>query len=142
MAELADIKNEFIRNEVEEFIERPDEIERTVNTFARVIPEMQDIAAALIDGANHTVDQLTKEALDAGTEALEVMDDGLIAGMGVVGIKFRENFIFVPEVLACARAMKAFLARITGEGRCGWVASATSEGKEANGRVRTAAKKP
>ena len=35
------------------------------------------------------------------------MDDGLIAGMGIVGIKFRENFIFVPEVLSCARAMKA-----------------------------------
>ena len=35
-------------------------------------PEMQAIAAALVDGENHTVDQLTKEALDAGTEALEV----------------------------------------------------------------------
>ena len=35
------------------------------------------------------------------------MDDGLIAGMGIVGIKFREAMIFVPEVLACARAMKA-----------------------------------
>ena len=40
------------------------------------------------------------------------MDDGLIAGMGIVGIKFRENFIFVPEVLACARAMKAGMAHI------------------------------
>ena len=40
------------------------------------------------------------------------MDDGLIAGMGIVGIKFRENFIFVPEVLACARAMKAGMAYI------------------------------
>ena len=40
------------------------------------------------------------------------MDDGLIAGMAIVGIKFRENFIFVPEVLACARAMKAGMAHI------------------------------
>ena len=40
------------------------------------------------------------------------MDDGLIAGMGIVGIKFRENIIFVPEVLACARAMKAGMAHI------------------------------
>ena len=32
--------------------------------------------------------------------------------MGIVGIKFRENFIFVPEVLACARAMKAGMAHI------------------------------
>jgi len=50
---------------------------------------------------------LTKQALADGTEALEIMDDGLIAGMGIVGIKFREAMIFVPEVLACARAMKA-----------------------------------
>ena len=112
MAELLDIKNEFIRNEIEEFIERPEEIERTVNTFAGVSAEMQAIAAALIEGENNTVDRLTKEALDAGTEAVEIMDDGLIAGMGIVGIKFRENFIFVPEVLACARAMKAGMAYI------------------------------
>jgi 5-methyltetrahydrofolate--homocysteine methyltransferase len=112
MPEIADIANEFIRNEIEEFIERPEEIERTVNTFAKARPSMQDIGAALIDGANHTVDKLTRQALDEGIEALEIMDDGLIAGMGVVGIKFRDNFIYVPEVLACARAMKAGMAYI------------------------------
>jgi 5-methyltetrahydrofolate--homocysteine methyltransferase len=73
---------------------------------------MQEIAAALIDGDNGGVDEMTSAALDAGTEALEIMDDGLIAGMSIVGIKFRENFIFVPEVLACARAMKAGMAYI------------------------------
>ncbi len=112
MAEIADIQNEFIREEIEEYIERPDEIERMVGLFAGASSSMQDIAAALIDGDNGTVDQLTKEALDAGIEALEIMDDGLIAGMAIVGIKFRENFIFVPEVLACARAMKAGMAYI------------------------------
>ncbi|HIG45242.1 MAG TPA: cobalamin-binding protein [candidate division Zixibacteria bacterium] len=65
-----------------------------------------------MDGDNHGVDEMTKAALDAGTEALEIMDDGLISAMSVVGIKFRENFIFVPEVLACARAMKAGMAYI------------------------------
>ena len=112
MAELADIANAVIRDEIEEFLERPDEIERNVALFARVRPEMQEIAAALIEGDNHTVDALTVTALAEGTEALEIMDDGLIAGMGIVGIKFRENFIFVPEVLACARAMKAGMAHI------------------------------
>ncbi|MSR83750.1 MAG: cobalamin-binding protein [Candidatus Latescibacteria bacterium] len=73
---------------------------------------MQAISAALIEGEHLVVNQLTKEALDSGIEALEVMDDGLIAGMAVVGIKFRENIIFVPEVLACARAMKAGMAHI------------------------------
>ena len=112
MAELADIENKFIREEIEEFLERPDEITRTIKTFAKSAPEMQAIAAALIDGDNDAVDELTKEALEAGTEAVEIMDNGLISGMGIVGIKFRENFIFVPEVLACARAMKAGMAYI------------------------------
>ena len=112
MAELTDIANAIIRDEIEEFLERPDEIERNIALFSRMRPEMQDIAAALIEGDNHTVDALTVKALEEGTEALEIMDDGLIAGMGIVGIKFRENFIFVPEVLACARAMKAGMAHI------------------------------
>ena len=112
MAEISNVSNEFIRQEIEEFIERPEERERTINIFARARPEMQVIAAALIEGDNETVDQLTRQALDSGIEAVEVMDYGLIAGMGIVGIKFRQNFIFVPEVLACARAMKAGMVHI------------------------------
>ncbi len=112
MAELADITNEFIREEIEEFLERPEEIARSIELFARVTPEMQEIAAGIIDGDDDIVDQLTRQALDDGVDALEVMDDGLIAGMSIVGIKFRDAFIFVPEVLACARAMKAGMAHI------------------------------
>ena len=112
MAELGDISNEFIRQEIEEFIEREDEKARIIGLFAKARPEMQTIAAALIDGDNQTMDRLTKAALDTGIEALEVMDFGLIAGMAIVDIKFRQNFIFVPEVLACARAMKAGMAYI------------------------------
>jgi 5-methyltetrahydrofolate--homocysteine methyltransferase len=112
MAEITEISNDFIRQEIEEFIERPDERQRNIFIFARARPKMQEIAAALIDGDNETVDRLTRESLDEGIEALEVMDDGLIAGMGIVGIKFRQNSIFVPEVLACARAMKAGMAHI------------------------------
>ena len=107
MAELSDIANEFIREESEEYLERPEEIARNIELFARIRPAMHEIAAALIEGENDVVDRLTQQALADGTEALEIMDDGLIAGMGIVGIKFREAMIFVPEVLACARAMKA-----------------------------------
>jgi hypothetical protein len=56
MAEITDIENEFIRQEIEEYIERPDERQRTINTFAKARPAMQLIAAALIDGDNETVD--------------------------------------------------------------------------------------
>ena len=111
MATISDISNEFVRNEIEEYIEEPDEREQLIATFAKIRPEMQEIAAALIDGAHHTVDELTHKALETA-EALEVMDDGLIAAMRIVGIKFRENFIYVPEVLGCARAMKAGMKHI------------------------------
>ena len=112
MAALADIANEAVREEIEEYLERPEEISRNIELFARARPLMQDIAAGIIEGDDGEVDALTRRALAEGVEALEIMDDGLIAGMGIVGIKFRENFIFVPEVLACARAMKAGMAHI------------------------------
>ncbi|MFN8005737.1 MAG: corrinoid protein [Terriglobia bacterium] len=112
MAEVTDIQNEFIRTEIEEFIERPDERARIIQLFAGAHAELQTIAAALIEGDNKLVDQLTRQALDKGFGALDVMDNGLIAGMSIVGIKFRQNFIYVPEVLACARAMKAGMIHI------------------------------
>ena len=112
MAELHEISNEFIRQEIEEFITRPDERERISNLFAKSQPKLQEIAAALIDGDNELVNQLTQEVLGAGIVALEVMDYGLIAGMSIVGVKFRDNVIYVPEVLACARAMKAGMVHI------------------------------
>jgi 5-methyltetrahydrofolate--homocysteine methyltransferase len=112
MPDLSDVTNDVIRGEIEEFVTRPDEIERMIKLFSGASPALQDVAAALIDGADDTVDELTKAQLDQGVTALDVMDNGLIAGMALVGIKFRENFIFVPEVLACARAMKAGMAHI------------------------------
>ena len=112
MADITDIQNEFIRQEIEEYIERADEREKIIALYSKTSPDMQDIAAAIIDGQHETSDELTKTGLDAGISALQIMDDGLIAGMAIVGIKFRENFIFVPEVLACARAMKAGMKHI------------------------------
>lgn len=107
MAELGDIHNKLVRQEIEEYIERDDERQEIIDLYAPTTPAMQEIAANIIDGAHLTVDKLTEQALDEGIDAIQVMDDALIAGMAIVGIKFRENFIFVPEVLACARAMKA-----------------------------------
>jgi len=112
MAELGDVGNDFLREEIEEFVERPEERTRLIEQYARTPDDLLLIAAALVDGDDDTVDELARQALDEGRTALEVMDDGLIAGMALVGIKFRENFIFVPEVLACARAMKAGMVHI------------------------------
>ena len=75
-------------------------------------PLMQDISYKLIVGDHIAVDALTRRALDDGFDANTILDDGLIAGMAVVGIKFRDNIIFVPEVLVAARAMKAGMAHV------------------------------
>ena len=109
---LNDIQNDVVRQEISEFILHEDERRRIIALFAKTNPQMQEIAAGVIQGAHTEVDALTQAALKAETSAMEIMDDGLIAGMAIVGIKFRENFIFVPEVLACARAMKAGMQHI------------------------------
>lgn len=64
----------------------------------------------LFEGKHEPVKQMTEQALAEGYSALEVLDDGLIGGMRVVGEDFRHNRIFVPEVLLAARAMKAGMA--------------------------------
>ena len=56
------------------------------------------------------MERLTKEALAEGRTAQEVLNDGLIAGMSVVGEDFKHNVLYVPEVLIAARAMKAGMA--------------------------------
>jgi methanogenic corrinoid protein MtbC1 len=50
-------------------------------------------------------DELTRQALDQGISPVDILNGALVEGMKVVGIKFRENRIFVPEVLMAARAM-------------------------------------
>jgi len=64
----------------------------------------------LFEGKHEPVKKMTEEALAEGRTPMEVLEDGLIAGMRVVGEDFKHNRIFVPEVLLAARAMKAGMA--------------------------------
>src|SRR5580704_15331819 len=64
----------------------------------------------LYEGNANEVERLTKEALAEGRTAQEVLTEGLIAGMSVVGEDFKHNVLYVPEVLIAARAMKAGMA--------------------------------
>jgi 5-methyltetrahydrofolate--homocysteine methyltransferase len=105
------IAHEGILKELE-YVTRPFEVKHVRSLYEDSDPKMHDVAYALIVGDNHEVDRLTRQALDDGFSASTVMDDGLIAGMAIVGIKFRDNVIFVPEVLISARAMKAGMAHI------------------------------
>ncbi len=68
--------------------------------------DLQALADALIRGDRNTVADLTKQALDEGVSPKEVLENGLIAGMSVVGVRFKANEVYVPEVLIAARAMK------------------------------------
>ncbi len=94
------------------YVENPDEQRHIRALWDEADPLMQEISYQLIIGKNLEVDRLTLQALDEGFSANTVMDDGLIAGMAIVGVKFRDNIIFVPEVLVAARAMKAGMAHI------------------------------
>ena len=57
-------------------------------------------------------DELVRQALDEGIEANTILQEGLIVGMEIVGIKFRENKVFVPQVLMSAKAMTAGMAHL------------------------------
>jgi 5-methyltetrahydrofolate--homocysteine methyltransferase len=69
--------------------------------------DLQAIAEAVISGDRDTVSTLVQEAVDKGTAPEDVINEGLIAGMNVVGVKFKANEFYVPEVLIAARAMHA-----------------------------------
>ena len=61
----------------------------------------------LYEGKAKEIEQMTKDALAEGVTAQQILSDGLIAGMSVVGEDFKYNILYVPEVLIAARAMKA-----------------------------------
>ena len=60
------------------------------------------------DGA----DELTKQALDEGVLAQKILTEGLMVGMEKVGIKFRANKVFVPQVLMSAKAMSTAMIHL------------------------------
>ena len=66
---------------------------------------LNNISENLQKGKAKIVKQLVQEAVDAGVPAQEILEKGLIAGMNIIGEKFRNNEVFVPEVLVAARAM-------------------------------------
>ncbi len=67
--------------------------------------QMTEISELLQKGKSKDVVALVKQAVEDGVSAEVILKEGLLAGMEVVGRKFRDNEIFVPEVLVAARAM-------------------------------------
>ncbi len=64
-----------------------------------------EISENLQKGKAKIVKELVQKAIDEGHSAKEILDEGLLSGMGIIGEKFKNNEVFVPEVLVAARAM-------------------------------------
>ena len=69
--------------------------------------DLQGIADGLIKGQAQVVSDLVKKAVDEGVGPEEILTNGLIAGMNIIGARFKKNEVYVPEVLIAARAMHA-----------------------------------
>ena len=65
----------------------------------------QEISEALIKGQAPKVKELVQQAVDSGESSSDVLTQGLIAGMNVIGERFKKNEVYVPQVLIAARAM-------------------------------------
>jgi len=68
---------------------------------------LKRIAEGVVGGDEKQVAQLTGQAIEQSTSPKLILDDGMLAGMNVVGRRFKEHEIFLPDVLLAARAMYA-----------------------------------
>jgi len=68
--------------------------------------DLNALADAVIKGDQKTAVDITKAALEENIEPKKILDEGLIAGMNVIGVRFKANEVYIPEVLIAARAMK------------------------------------
>jgi len=71
--------------------------------------KVKQISEAIVQLKWDEIAALTNETLEAGVPALEILNQGLVPGMSVVGIKFRSGEMFLPEVLLSAKTMKTAL---------------------------------
>ncbi|MDD3833537.1 MAG: corrinoid protein, partial [Oscillospiraceae bacterium] len=71
---------------------------------------LEEISSFLQQGRAPIVKEKVQEAIDQGLEPKEILEKGLLEGMGIIGEKFKKNEVFVPEVLIAARAMNAGVA--------------------------------
>ncbi|MBT7304800.1 MAG: corrinoid protein [Victivallales bacterium] len=68
---------------------------------------LEQITENLIKGQAPAVKELVQKAIDDGVGAEEILNKGLVAGMSVIGDRFKRNEVYIPEVLIAARAMNA-----------------------------------
>jgi 5-methyltetrahydrofolate--homocysteine methyltransferase len=68
--------------------------------------DLKALADVVIKGDQNAAVDMTKAALEDGMAPKSILDEGLIAGMDIIGDRFKKNEVYIPEVLIAARAMK------------------------------------
>ena len=88
-----------------------DEHEEDIDITTMELDELYELMHEdLYDGYAEEIEEEVHECLSRGITPYDVLTDGLVAGMEIVGIDFRDGILFVPEVLMAAKAMKAGMA--------------------------------
>ena len=68
--------------------------------------DMEALSQAVIKGDQKTAVEITQAAIDEGMDPKAILEGGLIGGMNYIGVRFKANEVYIPEVLIAARAMK------------------------------------
>lgn len=101
-------KDEYCLNYIAKFGARSEETAAEEEKPQNEMDEkMRAVFKATEAGKNKEIGQCVQEALDAGCDPTAILNDGMIGAMAVVGENFKKEIIFVPQMLAAARAMKA-----------------------------------
>jgi 5-methyltetrahydrofolate--homocysteine methyltransferase len=72
--------------------------------------DLKALSLAIIKGDQATATKITQQAISEGLAPGTILEEGLIAGMNTIGIRFKANEVYIPEVLIAARAMKMAMA--------------------------------
>jgi len=84
-----------------------DNVNKTINGGRPMGELINQISGELQNGNAKLVKELVAEAIEKGLSAKDILENGLLAGMDIIAVKFKTNEVYVPEVLIAARAMNA-----------------------------------
>ena len=102
-------RDEYCLDYIDKFKDKPAQEAALVAEAKELTPaeeKMQAVFKATENGKNKEIGKCVQEALDAGCDPAAILNDGMIGAMAVVGENFKKEIIFVPQMLAAARAMK------------------------------------
>ncbi len=102
-------RDEYCLDYIDKFKDKPAQEAAPAAEAKELTPaeeKMQAVFKATENGKNKEIGKCVQEALDAGCDPTAILNDGMIGAMAVVGENFKKEIIFVPQMLAAARAMK------------------------------------